>query len=162
LKPHALQKKTPARRHSGWGFQRYRQPPVGGGRYIKATVGRVARHVPICHGELLSTLTPRRSAYSKFICGADRGTEAPRLEIAYDAASRSDRSGALIELDWCYLCPSDHHSHSGSCYGSADDLLSGWVTLLDSRFLQASPLSAGPFRAPASLSRRQCAGSGCL
>jgi len=60
--PVAPQKKTPARRHSGWGFQRYRQPRAGGGQYIKATVGRVARHVPICRGELLSTLPSGRSA----------------------------------------------------------------------------------------------------
>ena len=35
---------------------------LGGGQYIKATVGRVARHVPICRGELLSTLPSGRSA----------------------------------------------------------------------------------------------------
>jgi hypothetical protein len=51
---------------------------VLGGRYIKATVGRVARHVPICRGELLSTLTPGRSAY----CHAKGKTPAKASEAA--------------------------------------------------------------------------------
>jgi hypothetical protein len=100
--PRALQKKTPARRHSGWGFQRYRQPHAGGGRYIKATVGSVARHVPVCRGELMSTLTPGRSADSKFICGACPPKETPArrrsgwgLEVSAVAVGRGSRYSQL-------------------------------------------------------------------
>ena len=75
---------------------------AGGGRYIKATVGRVARHVPICRGELLSTLTPGRSADSKFICGACPPKETPARrrsgwgpEVSAVAVGRGSRYSQL-------------------------------------------------------------------